>query len=124
MEIVNTDMAPKAIGPYSQAVKANGFIFCSGQIALNSEGNLIEGSVSEQTEQIMENLSSVLMEAGSSLEKIVKTTIFLTDMNDFSAVNEIYSNYFSENHKPARATVGVNSLPKGVKVEIECTAIA
>ncbi len=124
MEIIQTENAPSAIGPYSQAVKANGFIFCSGQIAINSEGELVEGTAAEQTEQVMENLSSVLMSAESDLLSVVKTTIYLTDMNDFQAVNEVYAEYFDGENKPARATVEVSNLPKGVKVEIDCIAIA
>ena len=122
MEIVNTDKAPQAIGPYSQAVKSGGFIFCSGQIALNSDGALIEGDVVAQTKQVMQNLGQVLTAAGSSFDKVVKTTIFLSDINDFGNVNEIYGGFFQGENKPARATVEVSNLPKGVAVEIDCIA--
>ena len=121
MEIIDTNKAPKAIGSYSQAVKSNGLVFCSGQIALNENGDLVDGDCSVQTEQIMNNLKNVLEEAGSSLDKVVKTTIYLADINDFSAVNEAYGSFFLEN-KPARATVEVSCLPKNVKVEIDCIA--
>ena len=122
MEIIQTDNAPAAIGPYSQAVVSNGLVFCSGQIAISTDGTLIEGSVENQTKQVMENLSAVLTAAGSSLNKIVKTTIYLTDINDFALVNDLYANYFEGDAKPARATVEVSNLPKGVKLEIDCIA--
>ncbi len=122
MEIVNTDAAAAAIGPYSQAVKSNGLVFCSGQIALKVDGTLLEGTVQQQTQQVMENLSAVLQAAGSSLSQVVKTTVYLTDMNDFTDFNELYANYFDGKIKPARATVEVSNLPKGVKVEIDCVA--
>ena len=120
MEKISTRNAPDAIGPYSQAVKANGFIFCSGQIPLDKNGNLIEGGIEEQTNQVIHNLTAVLEAAGSSLDKVVKTSIFLKDINDFKTVNEIYGKYFT--NKPARATVEVSNLPKNVLVEIECIA--
>ncbi|MBU2524761.1 RidA family protein [Patescibacteria group bacterium] len=122
MEIVNTTNAPQAIGPYSQAVKANGFLFCSGQIPLSKEGDLIEGDVGAQCTQVMDNLKAVLEAAGSDLSKVVKTTIYLATMDDFAAVNEVYAGYFGD-HKPARATVAVKTLPKSVAVEIDCIAI-
>ena len=122
MEIVKTENAPEAIGPYSQAVKSGGFVFCSGQIALRADGSLVEGSVEDQTKQVMENLKAVLSEAGSDLGKVVKTTIYLNDINDFASVNEVYGSYFDGDKKPARATVEVSNLPKGVKVEIDCIA--
>lgn len=123
MQPISTTQAPQAIGPYSQAIEANGFIFCSGQIPLTPEGDLNqESSVSEQTHQALTNLKNVLEAAGSSLEKAVKTTIFLADMNDYKAVNEVYSTYFTST-KPARSTIQVARLPKDVKVEIECIAI-
>ncbi|MFC1655357.1 RidA family protein [Patescibacteria group bacterium] len=121
METIKTDSAPQAIGPYSQAVKNCKLVFCSGQIPLTSNGNLIDGDVAEQTHQVMKNLKAVLEAAESSLDKVVKTTIFLTDMNDFTAVNDVYATYFPS-HKPARATVEVSRLPKDVKVEIDCIA--
>ena len=120
-EIVSTQDAPQAIGPYSQAVRAGGFVFCSGSIPLTKEGELVSEDVSEQTKQVMENLVAVLEEAGSSLEQVVKTTIYLADMNDFATVNEIYGSYFPGN-PPARATVQVSRLPKDVKVEIDAIA--
>lgn len=123
MEVIATQNAPQAIGPYSQAIKANGMIYCSGQIALQANGELNTGNVEEQTHQVLTNLKSVLTAAGSSLNKIVKTTIFLKDMNDYATVNTIYSEYFQET-KPARSTIEVSRLPKDVTVEIECIAIA
>ncbi|MFH0819274.1 MAG: RidA family protein [Patescibacteria group bacterium] len=122
-QIIQTNKAPQAIGPYSQAVIANGFIFCSGQISLQPDGTLVNGSIEEQTKQVMENLKEILEAGGSDFEKVVKTTIYLIDLNDFVAVNEIYSSYFKNNY-PARATAGVNSLPKGAEVEIEMVALA
>ena len=122
MKIINTASAPVAIGPYSQAVKSGGFVFCSGQIPLTAGGELVEGDVKVQTRQVMENLNAVLSEAGSDFSKVVKTTIFLRDINDFADVNEVYASYFEGENKPARATVEVSRLPKDVKVEIECIA--
>ena len=124
MEYVKTADAPTAIGPYSQAVKANGFLFCSGQIALSSGGVLVEGDVTVQTEQCMMNLQAVLNEAGSDFSKVVKTTIYLADMNDFVAVNKVYAGFFEGLNKPARATVEVSRLPKDVLVEIDFIALA
>jgi len=120
-QIISTDKAPKAIGPYSQAVSVNGFVFCSGQIPLKPTGELESGDIKAQTTQVLENLKAVLEAAGTTLENVVKTTIFLADMNDFAAVNEVYGSYFVSN-PPARATVQVSRLPKDVKVEIEATA--
>jgi 2-iminobutanoate/2-iminopropanoate deaminase len=122
MEIIQTDNAPAAIGPYSQAVVSNGFVFCSGQISLDTNGELITGSIQKETEQIMENLIAVLQAAGTDLSKVVKTTVYLTNINDFAEFNELYGNYFDGENKPARATVEVSNLPKGVKVEIDCIA--
>jgi 2-iminobutanoate/2-iminopropanoate deaminase len=123
-EVITTDKAPGAIGPYSQAIKANGMIFCSGQIPIDpSTGNFVSEDVSEQTVQVFANLAAVLEAAGSGLDKVVKTTVFLADMNDFAAMNEVYSNYFVDN-KPARATVQAARLPRDAKVEIECIAVA
>ena len=122
MEIVSTNGAPGAIGPYSQAVKSGGFVFCSGQIALTAEGDLVEGDVATQAEQVMDNLKAVVEEAGSSLERVVKTTIYLADMGDFAVVNEVYGSYFKGENKPARATVEVSRLPKDVLVEVDCVA--
>ncbi len=122
MKVVSTNKAPKAIGPYSQAIIANGMVFTSGQIALNSEGNLVSDDIVGQTKQVLQNLSEVLKEAGTSLDKVIKTTIFLSDMDDFKAVNEVYANFFNS-HKPARSTVAVKTLPLNVKVEIDCIAL-
>ena len=122
MKVVSTNRAPAAIGPYSQAIVANGMVFTSGQIALNPQGEIVSDDIKEQTKQILNNLSEVLKEAGSSLDKVVKTTIFLSNMDDFKAVNEVYGSFFTE-HKPARSTVAVKTLPLNVKVEIDCIAL-
>lgn len=122
-EIVSTDKAPGAIGPYSQAVKVAGMIFCSGQIPIDpATGNIVSEGVAEQTEQVLKNLSEVLSAAGAGLGEVVKTTVFLADMNDFQAMNEVYGRHFSDN-KPARATIQAARLPRDVKVEIECIAV-
>lgn len=122
MEKISTDLAPAAIGPYSQAILVNGFIFCSGQIPLLPNGTMSGGDVSAQTEQVIKNLEQVLIASGSVLSKVVKTTVYLADMEDFAAMNAVYEKYFS--HKPARAAVQAARLPKDVGVEIECIAIA
>ncbi len=122
MEKIYTKNAPEAIGPYSQAIKAGNFIYTSGQIALTPDGDFLDVDVKIQTKQVCENLKSVLGAAGVKLENVVKTTIFLDDINNFASVNEIYGEYFK--HKPARSTVAVKELPKGAKVEIECIAFA
>lgn len=120
--IVKTENAPAAIGPYSQAVVAQGLVFCSGQIALKPGNSELSGATAaEQVVQVMENLKNVLEAAGSSLSKVVRTTIFLIDMGDFAAVNEVYARYFSD-APPARATVAVAGLPKGAQVEIDAVA--
>ena len=120
---IYTDKAPAAIGPYSQAVKVNGFVFTSGQIAINPETGDVEATtISDQTEQVCKNLKNVLEAAGSSLDKAVKTVCFLADMNDFSAFNAVYGEYFSS--KPARSCVAVKTLPKNVLVEVEVIAEA
>lgn len=122
-EIVSTENAPGAIGPYSQAIKANGMIFCSGQIPIDpSTGEFVEGGVAEQTEQVFKNLTAVLEAGGANLESVVKTTVFLADMNDFAAMNEVYGRYFDTN-KPARATVQAARLPRDARVEIDCIAL-
>lgn len=122
MQTIHTPFAPAAIGPYSQAVKANGMVFTSGQIALVPEtGAVVEGGIREQTTRICENLEAVLAAAGSSLEKVVKTTCFLADMADFAAFNEVYGSYFTG--KPARSCVAVRKLPKNVLAEIEVIAL-
>lgn len=119
---IHTDKAPQAIGPYSQAVKCNGFVFVSGQIPINpSTGELLAGSTGDKTRLVMENIGRILEEAGTSFDKVVKTTIYLTDLNEFDEVNKIYGEFFSS-HKPARATVQVARLPKDVSVEIDAIA--
>lgn len=121
-EIIETGDAPAPIGPYSQAVRDGKELFCSGQIALDPKsGNVIEGDVAAQTEQVCKNLGAVLKEAGYDYEDVVKTTIFLVDMSDFQAVNEVYGKYFTKG-KPARSTVAVSGLPKNVRVEIDAIA--
>ncbi len=122
MTRITTDNAPAAIGPYSQAIRANGFIFTSGQIPLTPDGELVEGDIHEQTRQVLTNLSAVLEAAGSSLEQIVKTTIYLTDMDDFIAVNTVYAEFFAGSF-PARSTVAVKTLPKNVQIEIDAVAL-
>lgn len=117
-----TDKAPAAVGPYSQAVEAGGFLFCSGQIAIDPKTNQVfQGPVAQQAELVLENISAVLKNAGLKFDHVVKTTIFLTNMNDFASVNEVYAKYFPE-QPPARSTVAVAGLPKGVSVEIEVLA--
>jgi 2-iminobutanoate/2-iminopropanoate deaminase len=123
-EAIATDNGPKAIGPYSQAIKANGFVFLSGQIALDPETQrLISGDVAAQTERVLQNLAGILMAAGSSLAQVVKTTVFLKNMSEFAAMNEVYGHYFKE-APPARSTVEVARLPKDVLVEIDVIALA
>jgi 2-iminobutanoate/2-iminopropanoate deaminase len=122
MDVVSTDKAPGAIGPYSQAIKVDGMVFCSGQIPIDPEtGNFVSEDVAEQTEQVLRNLRAVLESAGSGLDRVVKTTVFLADMDEFAAMNEVYSKFFDAN-KPARATVQAARLPRDAKVEIECIA--
>lgn len=122
-QVVHTESAPRAIGPYAQAIVANGLVFCSGQIALNpATGELIEGDIAAQTEQAIKNLRAVLEAAGSSLAHVVKTTVFLHSMADFSAMNAVYGQFFSEN-PPARSTVGNLELPRGARFEIEAIAL-
>ncbi len=123
-EIVATGSAPAAIGPYSQAVKAGGMLYCSGQIALDpATMQMVGATAAEQAERVLQNLEAVLMAGGSSFDKVVRTTIYLVSMADFAAVNEVYGKRFP-NHKPARATVAVKELPKQGLVEIDCIAIA
>lgn len=122
MSFTQTDAAPAAIGPYSQAVVVAGFVFCSGQIPLDpSTMELLDGDVSEQTDLVLRNLAAVLEASGASLQSVVKTTVFLKDMGDFAAMNEVYARHFGE-HRPARAAVQAAALPKDVDVEIECIA--
>ena len=121
MQKVHTNNAPEAIGPYSQAIKVGNMVFTSGQIALTPNGEFLDADVKTQTKQVCENLKAVLEAAGSSIENVVKTTIFLDDINNFNDVNEVYGNYFA--HKPARSTVQVAKLPLDALVEIEVVAI-
>jgi 2-iminobutanoate/2-iminopropanoate deaminase len=124
IQVVTTDAAPKAQGPYSQAIVAGGLVFVSGQIAIDPKTNqFVDGSISEQTRRVLENLSAVLQSVGGGLNKVVKATVFLKDMNDFDAMNAIYSEFFTS-HKPARATVQVARLPRDAKIEIELVALA
>ena len=119
---VSTIKAPAAIGPYSQAVAVGGFVYTAGQIALDpASGELVEGGVEEETERVLENLKAILEAAGTTLGSVVKTTVFLSDLDDYSAVNEVYGRYFSEPY-PARSAVQVAGLPKGARVEIEAIA--
>ena len=122
IETVATDRGPKAIGPYSQAVRSNGFVFLSGQIPLDPKTQqIVEGDVAAQTERVLENLKGVVEAAGSSLQHVVKTTVFLADMDDFAAMNEVYGRYFVA-HPPARSTVEVSRLPRNARVEIDLIA--
>lgn len=122
-EAVSTPNAPKAIGPYSQAIKANGFVFLSGQVAFDpATGNLISGGIEQQTEQVLKNVSAILQAAGSGWDKVVKTTVFLKNMSEFGQMNEVYGK-FCKNAPPARSTVEVARLPRDVSVEIEVIAL-
>jgi len=123
-ERVQTDSAPNAIGPYSQAIKSNGFVFASGQIPLDpATMRIVDGGIREQTERVMNNLRAVLEAAGSSLDRVVKTTVFLADLADFADMNEVYGRFFGE-APPARSTVQVSRLPRDVRVEIDVIALA
>ena len=122
-EVISTEKAPKAIGPYSQAIKANGLIFSAGQIAFDpATGQIVEGDIARQTARVLENLKAIVEAAGSSLDKAVKATVFLKDMNDFGAMNEVYTRYFPTD-PPARSTVEVTRLPRDVRVEIDLIAL-
>jgi len=122
LDVISSEGAPEAIGPYSQAIRAGDWLFCSGQIAIDPEsGALIDGDVVAQTERVMENLKAVLGAAGADLGRVVKTTVFLADMEDFTAMNEVYGRHLGR-HRPARATVEAGRLPKDVAVEIEAVA--
>ncbi len=121
MKYIHTDKAPQVVGPYSQAIETDDFIFCSGQIGIDPEKGALVDGIENQTHQVMRNIKSVLEEAGLSLSHVVKTTIFLADMQDYKQVNELYGSYFSD-HKPARSTVQVAGLPLGALVEIEVIA--
>lgn len=122
-EPISTPNAPKAIGPYSQAIKANGFVFVSGQVAFDpATGNLISGGIEQQTEQVLKNLSAILQAAGSGFDKVVKTSVFLKNMSEFAQMNEIYAKFFTGT-PPARSTVEVARLPRDVSVEIDVIAL-
>jgi 2-iminobutanoate/2-iminopropanoate deaminase len=122
MKIISTASAPAAIGPYSQAVVSQGFAFLSGQIPLDpASGQIVAGDIAQQTERVLENLKAVLDACGSTLARVVKTTVYLKDMNEFARMNEVYARYFAEN-PPARATVEAARLPRDVRVEIDCIA--
>jgi 2-iminobutanoate/2-iminopropanoate deaminase len=124
IESIRTDRAPEAIGPYSQAVKANGMIFASGQIPLDPKTmQIVDGDIRAQTERVLANLKAVLEAAGTSPDRIVKTTVYLIDMNDFAAMNEVYAAFFAE-HRPARSTVQAARLPRDARVEIDVIALA
>ena len=121
---VQSEGAPKAIGPYSQAIKANGLVFASGQIPLDpASGQIVEGDIAQQTERVLNNLKAVLEAAGTSLDRVVKTTVFLADLGDFGAMNEAYGRFFGD-PPPARSTVEVSRLPRGARIEIDVIAIA
>lgn len=123
MNIVQTERAPKAVGPYSQAVVHGDLIFCAGQIALDpATGELVGGNTREQTDRVLRNLAAVLEAAGSDLDHVVKTTVFLSDISDFAEMNAVYAAAFGA-HRPARSTVPVGALPRGARVEIECVAV-
>lgn len=123
MEMLNTDKAPAAIGPYSQAVRVDNLLFISGQVPLDPNTmDIVPGTIKDQTSRVIENLKAILEEAGLTLNNVVKTTVFIKDMNDFANINEVYASYFTEN-KPARACVEVSRLPKDVGVEIEAIAV-
>jgi len=122
MEFVRTDKAPKAVGPYSQAVVSGNFVFVSGQIPLDPEtGKMVEGDIEEKTKRVLENVSAVLESVGLSLKNVVKVTVFITDLSNFEKVNKVYSKFFGD-HKPARSFVEVSALPKGAEIEIEVIA--
>lgn len=122
-KVLHTDKAPAAIGSYSQAIEVNGFVFASGQIPINpATGEVVEGGIQEQTRQALTNASEVMKAAGLDLSHVVKTTVFMADMNDFAAMNEVYATFFSAPF-PARSAVAVKTLPKGVLVEVECIAV-
>jgi 2-iminobutanoate/2-iminopropanoate deaminase len=123
-EVISTEKGPKAIGPYSQAIKANGLIFTAGQIAFDpATGQIVEGDIARQTVRVFENLKAIVEAAGSSLDKAVKATVYLKDMNDFEAMNEVYARYLRAN-PPARSTVEVTRLPRDVRVEVDLITLA
>ncbi len=123
MKVIHTENAPKAIGPYSQAIEAGNMVFASGQIPIDpSTGNFVEGGIKEQTRMSLTNAQNILREAGTDLAHVVKTTVFLSDMDNFAAMNEVYAEFFSQPY-PARSAVAVKTLPKGALVEVECIAV-
>ena len=123
LRVISTDKAPKAIGPYSQAIVAGDLVFCAGQIAIDPKtGEVVSGDIKEQTRRALDNLAGVLEAAGSSLDRVTKTTVFLTDLAEFAAMNEAYAERFGA-HRPARSTVPVGALPRGSRIEIECVAV-
>ncbi len=123
MKVIHTENAPKAIGPYSQAIEAGGMVFASGQIPIDpATGNFVEGGIKEQTRMSLTNAQNILREAGTDLAHVVKTTVFLSDMDNFAAMNEVYAEFFSQPF-PARSAVAVKTLPKGALVEVECIAV-
>ena len=122
MRTISTDKAPKAIGPYSQGIAASGLLFLSGQVPLDpGTGQLVQGTVQEEVTRVMDNLKAVLEAAGSGLPRVVRTTVYLTSLEDFAAMNEVYARYFGD-HRPARSTVQVSALPRGARVEIDAIA--
>jgi 2-iminobutanoate/2-iminopropanoate deaminase len=123
MELLHSTKVPEAIGPYSQAVKTNGFIYTSGQIALTPDGAIVENDIKKQTRQVLTNLKNLLEDNGSGLDSVIKTTIYLDNMDDFGIVNVIYAEFFKD-HKPARSTVAVDTLPKNVLIEMDVVAVA
>ena len=124
LDTISTTGAPRAIGPYSQAIAVNGFVYTAGQVALDpATGELVPGGITEQTTRALENLRAILAASGTSLSQVVKTTVFLVDMADFGAMNEVYARAFGS-HRPARSTVAVAALPKGARVEIEVVAVS
>jgi len=123
LKVVQTDRAPKAIGPYSQAIVSGDLIFCAGQVALDPKtGELVSGDIREQTRRVLDNLAAVLETAGAGLDRVTKTTVFLTDFAEFAAMNEVYAERFGA-HRPARSTVQISTLPKGARIEVECIAV-
>ena len=123
LRTVSTDKAPKAIGPYSQAIAAGDLIFCAGQVAIDpATGELVGGEIKLQTARVIDNLAAVLEAAGSGLDKVVKCTVFLADFAEFAAMNEVYGQRFGQ-HRPARSTIGTSALPRGARIEIECIAV-